>query len=453
MTLQEQYNQIKQGKGSKQIFLTEAKKQFSDMLTNPMGFDEASKILKTRGVISENYIDLHPISTMEATPKTSYEIKFAEFLAESSQIYYLVKNRDTGKNEVRSGSKTTNKSITGTYRFKTREEAEAKAEELNSKSIKEAKAVEKKTTKEVDEINAHSFDYKDKSNLDNQIGQEVLNGIYFEAKQNPDKDLEEIRKMVSKNLEKDGQYYMKNAAFGVEGLGYQEAEVEEVSGAHKASGYSDKLKKMVKESLLKNPIKEISSERGYNSLQDIMNKHGVDQEFINTYLLNTDELSPEEMEDLDYVEDRIMAHLSHEDGYDDFGNRLTENKKPKKETVDSKLAEIDKQGLVVALEAKIDTIEEMIKAKNERLSMVSEDENLAELVDKQAIKGMQKEIKLLEKKKAAMEKMYEKMCGKSYTKTEVVGESRDEEDDREDDELSPEELANKYAGSPFRENK
>jgi hypothetical protein len=294
-TLQEQYNLIKEGKGSKHIFLTEAKKQFSNMLTNPMGFDEASKMLKTRGVISENYVDLQPINSFEATPKTSYETKFADFLAE------------------------------------------------------EAKVVEKKTTKEVDEINAHGFDAADKKNLDNQIGQEVLNGIYFEAKQNPDKDLDEIRKIVSKNLEKDGQYYMKNAAFGVEGLGYQEQKQEEVSGAHKASGYSDKLKEMVKES-------------------------------------------------------------------------LTEGKKSKKDSVESKLAEIDKQGQVVALEAKMDTIDEMIESKTQRLSMVSEDENLAELVDKKAIKGMQKEIKLLEKRKAKMEKMYEKMCGKSYTKTEVVGE-------------------------------
>ena len=299
-TLQEQYNLIKEGKGSKQVFLTEAKKQFSNMLTNPMGFDEASKMLKTRGVISENYVDLQPINTMEATPKTSYELKFAEFLAE------------------------------------------------------EAKVVEKKTTKEVDEVNAHGFDAKDKKNLDNQIGQEVLNGIYFEAKQNPDKDLEEIRKIVSKNLEKDGQYYLKNAAFGVEGLGYEEQKQEEVSGAHKASGYSDKLKEMVKES-------------------------------------------------------------------------LTEGKKAKKESVDAKLAEIDKQGQIVALEAKIDTIEEMIKSKNDRLSMVSEDENLAELVDKKAIKGMQKEIKLLEKKKAAMEKLYEKMCGKSYMKAGMVDEVTEDE--------------------------
>lgn len=359
MTLQEQYNLIKAGKGSKHIFLTEAKKQFSNILTNPMGFNEVSKILKIRGVISENYVDLQPINTIEATPKTSWENRFESFLNESSQIYYLVKNKNTGKNEVRAGSKTTNKSITGTHRFKTKEEAEKKAKELNSKIVKETKEKtikvdSKKTDKSVEETQDHNFDYTDKKNLDNQIGQEVLNGIYFEAKQNPDKDLDEIRKIVSKNLEKDGQYYMKNAAFGIEGLGYQETEVEEVSGKHKASGYSDKLKKLVKES-------------------------------------------------------------------------LTEGKKPKKETVDSKLAEIDKQGQIVALEAKIDTVEEMIKAKNERLSMVSEDENLAELVDKKAIKGMQKEIKLLEKKKAAMEKLYEKMCGKSYMKAEIVDEDIEEE--------------------------
>ena len=197
MTLQEQYNLIKEGKGHKGIFLTEAKKQFPDMLTNPMGFEEASKMLKTRGIISENYVDLKPINTIEASPKLAWENKFAQFLAE------------------------------------------------------EAKAVEKKTTKEVEDIQSHNYDYKDKNNLDNQIGQEVLNGLYFEGRENPDKTLDELRKIVEKNLAKDGQYYMKNAAFGVKGLGYQETKMEEVTGKYAASGYSDKLKKMVKESLVK----------------------------------------------------------------------------------------------------------------------------------------------------------------------------------------------------------
>ena len=38
---------------------------------------------------------------------------------------------------------------------------------------------------------------------------------------------------------------------------------------------------------------------------------------------------------------------------------------------------------------------------------------------------MQKEIKLLEKRKGKMEKMYEKMAGKKYQQTEVVDEAEE----------------------------
>ena len=48
----------------------------------------------------------------------------------------------------------------------------------------------------------------------------------------------------------------------------------------------------------------------------------------------------------------------------------------------AELAEIDKQSAIVAMEAKIDKLAEMVEAKTQRLSMVSEDENLSELIDK-----------------------------------------------------------------------
>jgi len=97
-------------------------------------------------------------------------------------------------------------------------------------------------------------------------------------------------------------------------------------------------------------------------------------------------------------------------------------KAAKKESLDSELAEIDTQAGIVAMEAKLDKISEMITTKMERLSMIEEDANLSELVDKGKMKAMQKEIKVLEKVKAKMEKMYEKMNGKAYTK-EMVDES------------------------------
>ena len=488
MTLQEQYNLIKMGKGHKGIFLTEAKKQFPNMLTNPMGYEEASKMLKKRGVISENYVDLKPINTIEASPKAAWENKFAQFLAE------------------------------------------------------EAKAVEKKPDAEVEEIQSHGYDYKDKDNLDNQIGQEVLNGIYFEGRENPDKTLDELRKMVAKNLAKDGQYYMKNAAFGVKGLGYKQTEVEEVSGKYAASGYSDKLKKMVKESLVKeeitNPPATTSEDlankvmRWYDFNTDYIddggqrrvalksnadvvvwfNKHDEDmkaeaadmikaktggsiqessideasdfeekmaqlrmlqlqkkqgiapnQKVINkkqtlTQKLNMlkkayfDLISAMEAEsDLEFAAsgDWYQEQLDDlENSIGDLESKIQsinenvemvgmeeaevekkeeaepkpEKKKVKKESLDSDLAEIDTQAGIVAMEAKLDKVSEMISAKMERLSMIEEDANLAELVDKGKMKGMQKEIKILEKTKAKMEKMYEKMTGKSYTK-EMVDES------------------------------
>ena len=122
----------------------------------------------------------------------------------------------------------------------------------------------------------------------------------------------------------------------------------------------------------------------------------------------------------DYMERRRETSDYMQEGEEEIKKESKEDKKPikktkmKKETVDSKLAEIEKQSEIVALEAKIAAIDEMIESKNQRISMVTEDDNLSELVDKKKMKEMQREVKILEKKKAGMEKMYEKLSGKSY---------------------------------------
>ena len=336
-TLQEQYQLIKEGKGQKDVFLREAKRQFPNMVNNAATLEETVKILKNRSVINEHYVDLQPINTIEARAEESWETKYKNFLAE------------------------------------------------------EAKVVEKKVTKEVEEVAESNFDYKDTKNLDNQIGQEVMKGVYFEAKQNPDKTIDEIKEMVSKNLAKDQLYYLKNAAFGIEGLGLEEMKSEEVSGKHKESGYSDKLKSLVKESLMGESYDEFQ--------RDDKGAKGVDKEDKGE-------------------EDAFGAGV--EKGEEIEKKKVS--KKVKKESIDSKLAEIGKQGDIVKLEAQIGLLDEEMATKNERLNMISEDENLSELVDKKKIKDMQKEIKLLEKKKAGLEKMYEKMSGNKYQKEEMVDE-------------------------------
>ena len=74
-------------------------------------------------------------------------------------------------------------------------------------------------------------------------------------------------------------------------------------------------------------------------------------------------------------------------------------KKIKKETIDTKLAEIEKAGRITTLEAQIESVDEAITTKNERISMVTEDDNLSELVDAKKLKDMQREVKDLERKR------------------------------------------------------
>ena len=126
---------------------------------------------------------------------------------------------------------------------------------------------------------------------------------------------------------------------------------------------------------------------------------------------------------------------------------LNEGKK-KKSAYMAELAEIDKQSAIVAMEAKIDKLAEMIEAKTQRLSMVSEDENLSELIDKKRVKMMEREIKEIEKAKLKLEKLYEKMSGGK--KKEVVKEedpideggydSTYEEDDMNEEIVAEEEI-------------
>lgn len=308
----------------------------------------------TEKLITENlgYVDLKPINQIEATPKTNYEIKYAEYLAEETK--------------------------------------KAKEDEA-------VKVDSKKVAKTVEEIEDHNFDYKNQNNLDNQIGQEVQNGVYFEAKQNPDKTIEEIKEIVGKNLAKDRQYYMKNAAFGVEGLGYQETELEEVTGKYASSGYSEKLK-VVKESLMG----ESTIDATELAIKSSQANAGIEEEARPDY--------PDVDKDGDKEESMEKALKDKK------------AKKPKKESIDSKLAEIGKEAEAVKLEAQLDYLHEYIQEKVDRVSSINEDDNLKELIDKTKMKQMQREIKDLERKKMKMERIYEKSCGKKYAKKEMVDE-------------------------------
>ena len=137
-SLQDNYNLIKEGKGSRELFLKQAKRQFPQYITNVNTFDQATANLKTRGIITET-----------------------------------ISKDVTSKNTEPNWFKIFNKNLT------------------------EAKATETKTSKEVKDLEEKNFDYKDTSNADNLIGGEILTGFYAEMKdpKNADKTVEEVKAM------------------------------------------------------------------------------------------------------------------------------------------------------------------------------------------------------------------------------------------------------------------
>jgi hypothetical protein len=341
LTLQEQYNLLNEGKGNKNIFMKSALRQFPNLFNNLTDYNTAVSVLKQKQIISE---DVGGVVT-GGNPFMNWE----NFLAE------------------------------------------------------EAKAEEKKPTKEVTDMETAGFDYKDEKNIDNLYGEAFLKGYYAEMKdpKNVDKTVDELKEIVAKNMAKDRNYYMKEAAFGVKGIGY----TDDAPGLKTSK--SDQMVP-VKENMIK--------------LTDLIN------EAIGGYV----DLRPAGMTTenarTDAEEEGYLDGMRDEK--EDLKDKAKDKKKKvKKETVDSKLAEIEKAGKITTLEAQIEALDEAIETKNHRISMVTEDDNLSELVDKAKMKEMQREVKDLMKRKAKMEKLYEKMCGKAYSKPEMVDEVTEEYED------------------------
>ncbi len=420
-TLQEQYNQIQKGEGRKDLFLKEAKSKYPNLISNITSFSDAEKILKSKNVINEELggvVTLQPLTKLTSEDfnpnKQAWENKFEQYLAEA------------GKKELNPIVNT-----------------EVEKKENDKAGDEKIKAEEKETAKEVINTQDRNYNYSPKvDNINNVNAQEMMNGVYCEIKENPSLSLEEAQAKVIKNLAKDQLYYVKEGQFGVAGLGYEEQKVEESNGkTYGGSGYSDKVKEgkadmvPVKESVdtkLKSLIKEhlggVVTTGNPNSLA-AQSGRAIRQMMQEDW---QEEVGSQYHDSL-YAEGEARPDYPDIDGDGDTKEPMAKaakdkekKKKVKKESIDSKLAEIGKEAEAVKLEAQLDYIHEYIQEKIDRVESINEDENLKELIDKKKLKEMQREIKLLEKKKAGMEKIYEKSCGKKYTKKEMVDEANDE---------------------------
>jgi|TARA_B100001094_G_scaffold293109_1_gene312763 hypothetical protein len=379
-TLQEQYNLIKEGKGHKDVFMKSAKMQFPNLFNNLTDFKTAVKVLKQKSILSEGVGGV--VTQKTANPFANWE----SFLAE--------------------------------------ETAAGKKDEA-------IKAVAKEPNKEVVDMETKGYDYKDPKLIDNLYGEAFLQGYYTEMKDpaNRDKTVDELKAIVAKNMMDDRTYYATNAQFGIKGIGYTEdtpglkVSDKPLKGKYASSGMEEVKIKENTMAKLKDLLNETLS--GYVDVQPInipvQEKQGYNDELDDS--LGMKHGSKEQDMAQRRADSENMEKADGDRKYSGDKSKDKGRKKIKKETIDSKLSEIEKAGKVTTLEAQIEALDEAITTKNERISMVTEDDNLSELVDKAKMKEMQREVKELEKRKAKMEKLYEKMCGKAYVKTEVVDEA------------------------------
>jgi len=198
--------------------LKSARRLFPEYITNFASYNEATTILKQRGILSEVIVG-GGVSSQRA---------FDPFKAFNSYV-----------NE----EYTVAGGVGKTY---------ASQQENPIKSPKpmgaqNTKAVEKNLSKEVEVSQKETgFDYSNKELIDNVYGEAFLEGYYAEMKdpKNVDKTIDELKEIVRKNLAKSPTFYVENAAFGIKGIGYTKeapglGEPKEAKGKYKASGYGD----------------------------------------------------------------------------------------------------------------------------------------------------------------------------------------------------------------------
>jgi len=260
-TLQAQYNLIKEGKGDKAYFMKLARYNFPDLITPVLSYSDTITVLKNKSILSEG------IGGVVTTGKKQ------DWHAIFNENMEKLKEKKDDEDEEEDDDDEKYKEMIKRHE----EEKDAKHTLPNIGKLKEAKevkAVEKETTKDVTDMATRGYDYKDPKNYDNVFGQEFLKGYYAEMKdpKNADKDVEELRAIVAKNLAKDMNYYVKDGQFGVKGLGYITdapglGTPKEAKGKHKSSGYGD-LKESVLRSQIYLLVKEVLAETSTNNFSE-----------------------------------------------------------------------------------------------------------------------------------------------------------------------------------------
>lgn len=249
-TIQQQYDLIKEGKGSKDDFLKNARRIFPEFITSGNDYNTTVHILKSKSILSEG-------TGKVVTEKQNWFKIFEDNIQEAVGV------KDT--------------------------------KEYGDQNTFE------KIDKDVQKALDHQFDNSNAKNIDNVYGQSFLMGYLAEMDdpKNAKKTVDELKAIVLKNMAKDINYYAKNGMFAVKGIGLETAkESKPLKGKYKSSGYGD-LKEQKLRSVIRNIINEemneirmfndpIGYEKGSKSrmevARDILKDAGLSQEEIDTFI-------------------------------------------------------------------------------------------------------------------------------------------------------------------------
>ena len=323
---------------------------------------------------------------------------------------------------------------------------------LKNKSMihEEVKADLKKTDKSVEDTNSKSFSYGEMSAANVNFDQ-MLKGMQIEIEKNPELSEEKAREKAIKNLLQDPYFDLKNQAFGIEGIGYTEdvpglkpSKTDQMEKVKLKENIRKLIKTALKETTLDygtdydNPLDDYYAEQDSYSRAEILYDQG-EMLFSNGDIKGAEKLRQKAIAISDWDEEDLPPY-----------GTLNESK-----AVSSRLKEIEADAQILALERKIEAIDEEISERNHKISAV-EEMDMKDMINPKKVKELQKEIKLLEKEKSKMEKMIEKHSKKGKKKIvtaadkdeDMVPDDKDVVDENFDEDFELEDRKQRYGINP-----
>ena len=450
-TLQDQYKLIKEGKGHKDVFLKEAKQMFPNYVRNAATFTETSQILKNKGIISENIVGIEPINTI-SRKKETYETAFENFLEEARKKNDNDPNAEIKKvsqqvedklqhNFDRTDKKNPDNQIFGEimkgYYCEMKDPKNAKKTEQQLRDIvlknlakdpiyytKNGMFGEKGVGVEMD-VPGLGEPKEPKGKYKSSGYGDLKEGIFDQRGQLTDED----KKLLAKLQNNETLTQMDMVSLdGLYDLGIVDA-------------YGNLTPEYIKEGIFDQY--DALPNRGNLDFNDVLYLRGevanLKKEIAQIYIDMDQEAEPEggEMADmysglLKTAESKLhrmqkqLRDYDMNESIDESKVRKVINTLIKQELISENkkyqktIKEIEKTSKLAELTTKMEALDTAIEGKNSRLNSIEESEDMKELVDKKAINALKKEVKLLEKYKSKVLKMYEKLT--KTKKKEIIDE-------------------------------